>query len=121
MARFLTWIGAVLALAWAATVSTASAEDRPGIVVYNAQHQSLAKEWAAGFTAETGIEVILRNGSDLEFANQLIAEGPMSPADVFLTENSPAMDLVDKSGLFAPVEADTLAEVPAVYRPQDGK
>ena len=122
MRRFGTLIGAVLALgAAAATTGSASAQEGDGIVVYNAQHESLAKEWAAGFTADTGIKVTLRNGSDLEFANQIIAEGALSPADVLLTENSPAMDLVNVAGLFAPVDPDTLAEVPAVYRPADGK
>lgn len=98
----------------------AMAEDS-GIVVYNAQHESLAKEWAEGFTKETGIKVTLRNGGDSEFSNQIIAEGAASPADVFLTENSPAMVLVESAGLFAPVDADTLAEVPENFRPASGK
>ena len=89
------------ALAIGMIAGPAMAKDA-GIIVYNAQHESLAKEWAAGFTADTGIKVTLRNGSDLEFANQIIAEGALSPADVLLTEKSPAMDLVNVAGLFAP-------------------
>ena len=92
-----------------------------GIVVYNAQHEALAKEWAEAFTKETGIKVTLRNGGDSEFSNQIVAEGAASPADVFLTENSPAMDLVAEAGLFAPVDADTLAQVPDGFRPASGK
>jgi len=99
----------------------ASAQDAEGIVVYNAQHDSLAKEWTAAFTAETGIKVALRKGSDLDMANQIVAEGAQSPADVFLTENSPAMDVVNAAGLFAPVDAETLGQVPEAYRPADGK
>ncbi|MHA6687925.1 iron ABC transporter substrate-binding protein [Mesorhizobium sp. A556] len=91
-----------------------------GIVVYNAQHDSLAKEWAEGFTKETGIAVTLRNGGDSEFSNQIVAEGASSPADVFLTENSPAMGLVEAAGLFAPIDADTLALVPEQFRPASG-
>jgi len=91
-----------------------------GIIVYNAQHESLAKEWAEGFTKETGIPVTLRNGGDSEFSNQIVAEGASSPADVFLTENSPAMSLVEAAGLFAPLDADTLAEVPENFRPASG-
>ena len=114
-------------LAGAATVAIglaalpAMAADGDGIVVYNAQHESLAKEWAEAFTKETGIKVTLRNGGDSEFSNQIVAEGKASPADVFLTENSPAMTLVDAAGLFAPIDADTLALVPEQYRPSDGK
>lgn len=91
-----------------------------GIVVYNAQHESLAKEWAEGFTKETGIEVTLRNGGDTTLGNQIIQEGAASPADVFLTENSPAMVLVERAGLFAPLNADTLALVPENFRPASG-
>ncbi len=107
--------------ALAAMLPTAAlAQDADGIVVYNAQHESLAEEWAAGFTKETGIKVTLRNGGDTEFGNQIVAEGAASSADVFLTENSPAMALVDAAGLFAPLDADTLALVPEAYRPANG-
>ena len=106
----------------AATALTAcsSEDDKPSITVYNAQHQELIEEIAPGFTKETGIEVKLRNGSDFELANQLVQEGSASPADVFLTENSPAMSLVQSKGLFSPVEAKTLAQVPERYSPSDG-
>ena len=70
-----------------------------GLVVYNAQHEELTQEWADGFTKETGIKVTLRNGSDTELGNQILQEGAASPADVFLTENSPAQVLVDRAGL----------------------
>ena len=95
--------------------------DDNGIVVYNAQHESLAKEWAEGFTKETGIKVTLRNGGDSDFSNQIVAEGKASPADVFLTENSPAMALVEQAGLFAPVDPETLAEVRDGFKPASGK
>ncbi len=92
-----------------------------GIVVYNAQHTSLTKAWAEAFTRETGIKVTMRNGSDTELGNQIVQEGAASPADVFLTENSPAMALVDGAGLFAPLAPATLAQVPASFRPANGR
>lgn len=106
-------------LAATSLASGAYAQDE-GIVVYNAQHESLGREWIDAFTKETGIKVTMRQGSDMQFANQIIQEGDASPADVFLTENSPAMTLVDGAGLFAPVDKDTLDQVPAEYRPADG-
>ena len=109
------WAAGLVALSLAA--GGASAE---GLVVYNAQHESLAQEWADAFTAETGIAVTLRQGSDLEMGNQLIQEGANTPADVFLTENSPAMVLVDAAGLFAPLPETVLAQVPAQFRPANG-
>ncbi|APW40085.1 iron ABC transporter substrate-binding protein [Rhodoferax koreense] len=92
-----------------------------GIVVYNAQHVTLTQAWADGFTKETGIKVTLRNGGDTELGNQILQEGAASPADVFLTENSPAMVLVDNAKLFAPLDAATLAEVPANFQPAHGR
>ena len=100
--------------------TAARAADGEGIVVYNAQHESLAEEWAAGFTKETGIKVTLRNGKDMEFANQIVEEGASSPADVFLTENSPGMALVERAKAFAPLDKDVLDQVPEGFRPASG-
>ncbi|MGK8504119.1 iron ABC transporter substrate-binding protein [Nocardia asiatica] len=117
-------IAAGLAVAMTALGSTAcsdSSDNADEITVYNAQHESLTKEWASAFTKETGIKVTLRQGGDTALGNQLVAEGAASPADVFLTENSPAMALVENAGLFADVDAATLEQVPAQFRPSTGK
>lgn len=98
-----------------------AAESGEGIVVYNAQHENLVKSWVDGFTKETGIKVTLRNGGDSELGNQLVQEGAASPADVFLTENSPSMVLVDNAKLFAPLNADTLSQVAPEFRPEHGR
>ncbi len=113
---------ALVAAVFAATLPVAApAADDAGIVVYNAQHATLTKEWAEGFTRDTGIKVTIRKGSDTELANQLVQEGRASPADVFLTENSPAMVIVDNAGLFAPLDAATLAQVQPAFRPAHGR
>ncbi|TCR64221.1 iron ABC transporter substrate-binding protein [Bosea sp. BK604] len=104
----------------AAGMANAQSADSAGITVYNAQHASLTKAWAEGFTKETGIKVTMRQGGDTELANQLVQEGSASPADVFVTENSPAMVLVDRAGLFATLPQDVLAQVPENFRPKDG-
>ncbi|KUI42562.1 iron ABC transporter substrate-binding protein [Mycobacterium sp. IS-1590] len=91
------------------------------LLIYNAQHESLTKEWIDAFTKETGIKVTYRQGGDTELGNQLVAEGKASPADVFLTENSPAMAAVERAGLFADLESETLEQVPPQYRPPTGK
>ena len=99
------------------------AQAAPGgaITVYNAQHASLTKSWVEGFERETGIKVTLRNGGDTELGNQLVQEGANTPADVFLTENSPAMALVESAGLLAPLNPTTLAQVPAHFRSGTGQ
>lgn len=103
------------------STQSVAADNSEGIVVYNAQHENLVKSWVDGFTKETGIKVTLRNGDDSELGNQLVQEGSASPADVFLTENSPSMVLVDNANLFAPLDAATLEQVPAEYRPAHGR
>lgn len=114
-------LAAVTALvAGCSTGAPATSSGEEALVVYNAQHEELTQEWADAFTEETGIEVVLRNGDDSELANQLVQEGDASKADVFLTENSPAMSLVEEAGLFAPVDATTLDLVPEQYRPASG-
>jgi iron(III) transport system substrate-binding protein len=109
-------------LAVAAGLTACSSSEGSGeLLIYNAQHESLTKEWIDAFTKETGIKVTYRQGGDTELGNQLIAEGASSPADVFLTENSPAMAAVEKAGLFADLDQATTSQVPPQYRPSTGK
>lgn len=118
----LSFFASAVALATVFAAGPAMAQSASdGIVVYNAQHESLTQAWVDAFTKETGINVVLRNGEDPELGNQIVAEGQASPADVFLTENSPAMALVEAAGLFAPLDADTLAQVPEEFRPGSGR
>ncbi|AJJ63061.1 iron ABC transporter substrate-binding protein [Yersinia aldovae] len=112
---------ALLASSVLLAFSVNAASNDEGIVVYNAQHENLVKSWVEGFTKDTGIKVTLRNGGDSELGNQLVQEGSASPADVFLTENSPAMVLVDNAKLFAPLDAATQAQIAKEYRPEHGR
>jgi iron(III) transport system substrate-binding protein len=97
--------------------STSGTTASATLTVYNAQHESLSQEWMDGFTKATGIKVTHRQGDDTEMANQLVAEGASSPADVFLTENSPAMTLVENAGLLVPTSEEIRGQVPSEYRP----
>jgi iron(III) transport system substrate-binding protein len=117
--RIAAFLSAVVLVGGATACSSSSQSD--GLLIYNAQHESLTKEWIEAFTKETGIKVTYRQGGDTELGNQIIAEKGASPADVFLTENSPAMAAVEKAGLFADVDPATIAQVPAQFRPSTGK
>lgn len=99
---------------------TACGSDADVLTVYSAQHESLVRTMLQDFTAETGIELEFRDANDTELANQIVEEGEASPADVFLTENSPAIDVVDEAGLLAPLDRTTLAQVEEAYRPASG-
>jgi iron(III) transport system substrate-binding protein len=97
-----------------------SGGDAGTLTLYNAQHEDLMKLMVDGFTKQTGIKVTMRNGEDFELANQIVQEGKASPADVFVTENSPAMTLVDGAKGFTKVDAAALAQVPPQFAPKDG-
>ncbi len=110
-------LAASLLLLTSVAATGCSGDDGPSIVVYNAQHEQLLEEIAPLFEEETGIEVQLRNGKDSELAAQLIQEGDASSADVFLTENSPAMSAVEKAGLFVELGDAATAPIPEQFRP----
>ncbi|MFN8523837.1 MAG: iron ABC transporter substrate-binding protein [Chloroflexota bacterium] len=117
--RFQRWRSTLLVAAVLLAVLVAlpaAAQPSPvTITLYNAQHVPVAEAWVNDFTAQTGIKVQIRSGRDFELANLLLQEGERSPADVFITENSPAMTAVANGGLFAPVDATTLAQVPTAF------
>jgi iron(III) transport system substrate-binding protein len=91
--------------------------DPEKLTIYSAQHENLTQAWAKAFQDKTGIKVQIRYGSDSSMGAQIVQEGDKSPADVFLTENSPAMTTVQNAGLLAPVDASTIAQVGTPYAP----
>ena len=109
-----------LALALTLALAAPAFAQDDALTIYTAQHQALTQEWADAFTARTGIPVVVRKGTDVLMANQIVQEGLNSPADIFLTENSPAMMMVEDAGLFSPVAPATLANIPEQFRPEDG-
>lgn len=114
------WAGATITVLLLAPLGACSILNPPDLVIYNAQHEELLDEIVPLFEEESGLDVELRSGKDLEMANQIVEEGADSPADVFLTENSPAMSIVDNAGLFAPVPQAALDNIPAEYVPSSG-
>jgi iron(III) transport system substrate-binding protein len=116
-------VAVILALtACEAPISSAAPEKRavkPTLTLYNAQHEDLMTVMVADFTKATGIKVSMRNGEDFGLGNQLVQEGDASPADVFVTENSPAMTLVAGKGLLSRVDDAALAQVPVQFAPAD--
>jgi iron(III) transport system substrate-binding protein len=101
-------------------VATPRLNTNAKLTFYNAQHENLVKGMAEGFTKETGVQVEIRSGKDFDLANQIVQEGASSPADAFITENSPAMQVVADKGLFAPIDKDILGQVPARFVPSSG-
>ena len=91
--------------------------DPDALVIYSSQHENVTQAWAEAFTEATGVKTQVRPGKDSSMGQQIVEEGAKSPADVFLTENSPAMTVVSRANLLAPVEAATLAQLPQGFAP----
>jgi iron(III) transport system substrate-binding protein len=91
--------------------SKASTSGGATITLYNAQHEETTDALVSAFEKQTGIKVKIRNGDEDAFAQQIEQEGSKSPADVFYTENSPALMELEEKNLLAPVTPATLAAV----------
>ena len=90
------------------------------LTLYSAQHEQMVDALVATFTAQTGIAVRVHTGEAPEIANQIAREGAGSPADVYFTENSPELTLLDEKHLLAPLDRATLAAVPPTYSAATG-
>jgi iron(III) transport system substrate-binding protein len=92
----------------------------PSIVLYNGQHPALTDAIVSAFEKKTGIQVGTRTNDGVVLANQIIQEGHSSPADVYLTENSPELMDLEEHGLLARLSPAILREVPARDRSPKG-
>jgi iron(III) transport system substrate-binding protein len=114
---------AALVIVFAAAALTAAGCGGGGgrsIVVYNGQHLELTTAFVAAFEKQTGISVRLRSDDSVVLADQILQEGGSSPADVYITENSPDLVDLDEHRMLARLAPSVLRQVPAVYRASDG-
>jgi iron(III) transport system substrate-binding protein len=86
------------------------------IVLYNGQHPQLTAAMVSEFTRVTGISVRDRTNDGVVLADQILSEGRSSPADVYLTENSPELVNLSQHGLLARLPRSILDQVPAADR-----
>jgi iron(III) transport system substrate-binding protein len=110
--------GAALAVCGALAGCGSSGPDSPSgqsITLYSGQHEQTTDGLVTAFEKQTGITVNVRNDDEDTLANLIAVQGSHSPADVFYTENSPALEFLQEKGLLAPVDSSTLARVPARY------
>lgn len=113
--RMTIGIGAAAGLLATVTACGSSGADARGngLVLYNGQHEQTTQALVNAFEKQTGIDVTVRNGDEDQLAEQIMQEGSRSPADIFYTENSPALMKLEGQHLLAGVDAATLATVPS--------
>jgi iron(III) transport system substrate-binding protein len=90
------------------------------ITLYSGQHEQTTQSLVNAFEQQTGIKVNVRYNDEDSFADEIIAEKAHPVADVFYTENTPALQYLQNQGLLAPVESSTLARTAAKYNSSGG-
>jgi len=109
--RGIVTVAACLLAAVVLAVS-ASGGSPPTLVVYSGQHPGTIDALVTAFEQKTGIYVEVRSAIDATLATLLVVEGSHSPADVFVAENSPALEDLQERNMLAPVDPATLAKTP---------
>jgi iron(III) transport system substrate-binding protein len=99
---------------------SASAASSLTITLYNGQHEQTTDSLVTAFEKATGITVNVRSDDEDTLADEIVAEGSHSPADVVYTENSQALEYLQSKGLLATVAPSTLAHTPAQYNSAQG-
>lgn len=90
------------------------------ITLYSGQHEQTTQSLVAAFEKQTGIHVNVRYDDEDTFADQIVTEQSHPVADVFYTENSPALEYLQEKGLLASVTPATLSATPAKYDSAQG-
>jgi iron(III) transport system substrate-binding protein len=112
---------ALLAAACGSSSGSASGSGGTTITLYSGQHEQTTNALVKAFEKKTGITVKVRNDDEDVLANQILTEGSASPADVFYTENSPPLELLQEKGRLTAIDPSTLAKVPAKYSSSKGQ
>jgi iron(III) transport system substrate-binding protein len=119
--RALRWLaafaGALVSVSLLAACGGASAAGGGAdtITLYNGQHAQLTQAIVSAFEKQTGIQVKVRTDDGIVLADQILQEGSHSPADVYLTENSPELMLLTQHNLLATLPTSITSQVPARY------
>ncbi len=111
---------AALLLTAAALAGCGSSGSANSLTLYSGQHVQTTAALVQAFEKSTGITVDTRSDDEATLAAQISTEGSNSPADVFYTENSPALEYLQGKGQLSPVLPSTLAKVPAKYSSPQG-
>jgi iron(III) transport system substrate-binding protein len=116
---------ALLALALVSAsvaLSACGASSGTTITLYNGQHVQTTDALVVAFEkAHPNIHVQVRSDDENTLDAQIVQEGPRSPADVIYTENSPALEYLQRRGLLTALPHDVLTQTPARYDSPSGR
>ena len=90
------------------------------ITVYSGQHEQTVSQLVSAFEAKTGVKVKVRSDDEGSLAQQLLAEGSATPADVFYAENPPALNVLDAEGPAVAHRAVDARQGAAAFSPASG-
>jgi len=116
-------VACVIALSAASLTAcggSSSSSGKGSITLYSGQHEQTTQSLVTAFEQQTGIKVNVRYDDEDTFADEIVAEQKHPRADVFYTENSPALDYLQNKGLLAPLDKSTLAVTPSKYNSPQG-
>ncbi len=90
------------------------------ITLYNGQHEQLTQAIVTAFEKQTGIQVKVRTDDGIVLADQILQEGSHSPADVYLTENSPELMMLTEHHLLTKLPTSITDQIPSQYNSPTG-
>ncbi|GAA0466630.1 Fe(3+) ABC transporter substrate-binding protein [Alkalibacillus silvisoli] len=97
-------------------------EEAGEVNIYTSRHYDVDDEIYSDFTAETGIEVNIINGSADELIERMNREGEASEADLFFTADAGRLHRAKDQDLLQPIESETIQEnVPENLRDRDNE
>lgn len=89
------------------------------LTVYS-RDREIAEPLLEQFEQETGVTVRARYGDPTDLADQIIADGTDSPADVYYGPLSDALGALSAAGRLATLSDQQLSRVPEAYRSPEG-
>ncbi len=90
--------------------------------VYSARHYDADQKLYDLFTAETGIEIQVLEGSSDQLVERIRREGVASPADVLVTVDAGRLWRAEQAGILESVDSEVLnSRVPVFLRHPDGQ
>jgi iron(III) transport system substrate-binding protein len=110
----------LLVLAGLLLAGCGGSSDPNTITLYSGQHEQTTALLVKAFEKQSGVKVQIRSADEATLGNQIVQEGPSSPADVFYAENTPVLENLREQGLLAPVAPATLAAIPSRYDSAQG-